>query len=142
MDESNPEHMPGEENQSSEPVQEPAGAEIPVSSPGEIASEMRTLGMLCHLLGIFTSFVGPLILWVIKKDESEFVEDQGREALNFQLTMLIGWAISFVSSFFCIGFLLAPAIWLVTIIFGIIACVEANKGVRYRYPICLRMVTQ
>ena len=95
--------------------------------------------MLCHLLGIFTGFVGPLIIWLIKKDQQPFVDDQGKEALNFQLTMVI-------LSLACIlGFCFAPfliaGVQVVRIVFSIIATVQANSGVAYRYPICFRMVS-
>src|SRR4051794_33293223 len=51
-----------------------------------------TMGMLCHLLGIFTSFLGPLIIWLMKKDQSPWVDDQGKESLNFQIVALIATA--------------------------------------------------
>ena len=53
----------------------------------------RTFGMLAHLLGAFTSFVGPLVIWMIKKEESPFVDDQGKEALNFQITIGLGYLV-------------------------------------------------
>lgn len=148
MDVPNQENTPQEENQPNPQPKEPSAAQSfepqseTATADEAISPDSRTLAMVSHLLGIFTSFVGPLILWLIKKDESKFVEDQSREALNFQLTMLIGQLIGVATSPFCIGFIIMPAVGLVTLIFGIIACVEANKGVRYRYPICLRMVTQ
>src|ERR1700761_2896163 len=55
-----------------------------------------TMGMLCHLLGIPIGFLGPLIIWLVKKDTSPFVDDQGKEALNFQITRLIATAACFV----------------------------------------------
>src|SRR4051794_22840279 len=61
-----------------------------------------TMGMLCHLLGIFTGFLGPLIIWLLKKDEHPFIDDQGKEALNFQIVAML-------ATFACLlGFCLAP----------------------------------
>jgi hypothetical protein len=115
-----------------------AGA-LPYAGPAPTADD-RTMGMLAHLLGIFTGFVGPLIIWMVKREQSPFVDDQGREALNFQLTMLIGWLIAGASTAVCIGFLLMPAVLVVAIIFGVIGAMAANKGEAYRYPINIRFI--
>jgi hypothetical protein len=96
--------------------------------------------MLCHLLAIFTSFLGPLIVWLIKKDEHSFVDEQGKEALNFQITALIAYLASGLLTFVCIGALLLPAVAIVDLIFCIMACIATNKGEHYRYPISLRIV--
>jgi uncharacterized Tic20 family protein len=103
-------------------------------------SDDRTMAMLAHLLGILTAFIGPLIIWLMKKEQSPFVDDQGKEALNFQLTLLIGWVASVALSAVCIGFLLMPAVFICAIIFGILASVAANKGEAYRYPINIRFI--
>jgi uncharacterized Tic20 family protein len=102
--------------------------------------DSKTMGMLAHLLGIFLGFIGPLIIWLLKKDTSPFVDDQGKESLNFQLVILIGYVISFATSFLCIGFLLFPLIWLFAVIFSIIATIQANNGVAYRYPVNIRFI--
>jgi len=102
-------------------------------------------GMLAHILGAVTSFVGPLVIWLIKKDESPFVNDQGKEALNFQITILIGYVVAGIVSVIpfigCVGMILMPALGIVGLIFGILGGVEANKGVAYRYPFALRLVS-
>ncbi len=141
------------ENESSvRPDSTPPGAGVPpleynVPPVGSAAymgpppsSEDRTMGMLCHLLAIFTGFLGPLIIWLVKKDQSPFVDDQGKEALNFQLTMLIGWVIAFVTSFFCIGFFIGAALVVVNLVFCILATIKANQGIAYRYPINIRFI--
>ena len=99
----------------------------------------RTMGMLCHLLGIFTFFIGPLIIWVMKKDESPFVNDQGKEALNFQITTAIATVLCFFG--FCIAPLLILAVNIVRIVFSIIATIKANQGIPYRYPVTLRLIS-
>ena len=116
------------------------GSEPPQELARPENNEAKTMGMLCHLLGIFTSFVGPLIIWLTKKDQSKFVDQQGKEALNFQLTMLIGFIAGGITSCIGIGFIILPAVQVVSLIFGILATVEANKGNPYRYPICIRFI--
>jgi len=104
----------------------------------------RTFGMLAHLLGAITSFVGPLVIYLIKKEESPFVEDQGKEALNFQITIAIGILASVVLTMVpfvgCFTFFVGPAIGVVGLIFSIIACLKANEGEAYRYPFALRLI--
>lgn len=103
------------------------------------------MGMLSHILGAVTSFLGPLIIWLIKKDESPFVDDQGKEALNFQITVLIGYVVAGVLSFVpfvgCLTMILFPALGITSLIFGILGGLEANKGVAYRYPFALRLIS-
>lgn len=106
----------------------------------------RTWGMLCHLTALsgfiipFGSILGPLIIWLIKKDEMPFVDDQGKEALNFQITMLIAFIISFVLMFILIGFVLMGVVAIFDIVMLIIASIKANEGVRYRYPYAIRLI--
>lgn len=119
---------------------------LPGPGQGKLSDkDDKLFGMLAHLLGALTSFVGPLVIWLIKKEESPFVDDQGREALNFQITVLIGFVVSFVLSFLpfvgCVTMLLFPAIGIASLIFGILGCVEANKGTAYRYPFALRLIS-
>ena len=102
--------------------------------------EARQMAMLAHLLGALFGFIGPLIIWLVKKDSSPFVDDQAKEALNFQLSMLIGYVVSGALAYVCIGFFTAIAIWLMSLIFGIIGGMKASEGQYYRYPITIRMI--
>ncbi len=99
--------------------------------------------MLAHLLGALLGFLGPLIIWMTKKDTSAFVDDQGKEALNFQLTVLIIHLVGFVLVVVSCGFLffipLVP--WMLQLIFGIIGSTKANQGEYYRYPFTIRMIS-
>lgn len=108
-------------------------------------SEEKTMGMLAHLLGAVTNFLGPLILWLVKKEESPFVNDQAKEALNFQITIAIGYLgasiLGMVPVVQCVSFLLFPVFWVIGIVFGILGCLAANKGQVYRYPFALRLVS-
>ena len=92
------------------------------------------------LMGI-PSIVGPLVIWLIKKNDYEFVDDQGKEAVNFHLTMLFATIVSLVLVCVGIGFFLLAAVAIVAVIFAILAHVQANNGVRYRYPLTLRLIT-
>jgi uncharacterized Tic20 family protein len=97
-------------------------------------SDERLWALLAHLAILVLSIIGPLIIWLVKKDESRFVEDQAKEALNFQISVLI---VSLISLVTCIGpFVVAIG----AIIYGILAAMEANKGVYYRYPYTFRLI--
>ncbi|MBN1514953.1 DUF4870 domain-containing protein [Candidatus Sumerlaeota bacterium] len=104
-------------------------------------SEERGWAMAAHLLPLAGfSFFGPLIIWLIKKDVSEFVEDQARESLNFQLTLLVGVIIGICTSFIGVGVLLLIFLSIFMVIIEIIATVKVNQGERYRYPLCIRFI--
>ncbi len=109
--------------------------------------DARLFAMLSHLLGIFTCFVGPLIIWAVKKEENAFVADQSKEALNFQITVLIGYGIIFVLSGLlapigigCVISLAGIAVGIAALIFSIIGSIAANEGKTYRYPFAVRLV--
>lgn len=127
----------------------PPMALAPAPAPEEFLSEdTKTLAMVFHLLGIFTGFVGPLILWLVKKDENNaFLDHHGRESLNFQLTvalvMVCLGALTFVLMLVVIGVLLIPvliAIPVIALVFEIIAAIAAQRGEWYRYPLAFRFV--
>ncbi|MFA9476755.1 DUF4870 domain-containing protein [Phycisphaerales bacterium AB-hyl4] len=99
------------------------------------------MALVAHLLGILLSVIGPLIIWLIKKDDSKFVDDQGKEALNFQITILIAYLISSVLTTVLIGCLLLPIVIIVNIVFCIIAAMKSKEGIRYRYPFALRLIS-
>jgi uncharacterized protein len=103
-------------------------------------SDSNTMGMLCHLLGIFTWFIGALIIWLIKKDQDEFVNDQGKEAINWQITAVIIYFAGALTACIGIGILVMIAAWVLDIIFCIMGAVTAAKGIKYRYPICIRLI--
>jgi uncharacterized protein len=125
---------------------EPPRTNAPVVPMSE--SDERTWALYCHLASYamyvipavgLANILGPLIVWHIKKGESEFVDDQGKESVNFQLSMTI---YSLLLSPLCLIGL--PAIfitWLASIIMPIVAGMAAQKGERYRYPLTLRIVT-
>lgn len=111
------------------------------------SAQERQWAMFSHLAAFFGfiipfgSILGPLVIWLIKKDTMPFVSDQGKEALNFNITVAIAVLVSWVLVFILIGFLLLPAVVIFWIVFVIIATVKANEGVAYRYPLTLRLVS-
>lgn len=104
------------------------------------SNDDRNLAMLAHLLGIVSSFVGALIIWLIKKDQSAFIDEQGKEALNFQITIVLGFVIAGALTFILIGALLIPLLWIANLVFCILAAVATSKGEHYKYPFAIRLL--
>ncbi|MFI7421018.1 DUF4870 domain-containing protein [Nonomuraea sp. NPDC049684] len=119
----------------------PAGPYVPGRFGPRRGSDDTTMAMLAHLLGLLVSWVGPLVIYLMKKDESPYVRDQAAEALNFQITMFIGYAVAIVLSLVLVGLLLFPIIWIVSLIFHVQAAIATNRGENYRYPFAIRLVT-
>lgn len=103
-------------------------------------SEERSWAMGCHLIALVAHFVGPLIFWLVKRESSPFIDEQGKEALNFQISILIYYMVAVFLCFLFIGFLLAPAVIIFDLVFVIIAAVKANNGENFRYPMCIRFI--
>jgi uncharacterized Tic20 family protein len=114
----------------------------PVSSPpAEVSKDARTWGMLCHLSALsgyiglpFGHILGPLIVWLIKKNDFPFVDDQGKESLNFQITLTIVAILCFPFMIILIGIPMLLAVAVLGVVFAIIGAVKANGGETYRYP--------
>ncbi|PZO33817.1 MAG: DUF4870 domain-containing protein [Leptolyngbya sp.] len=108
--------------------------------------ESRMWAMLAHLSALsgfiipFGSILGPLIIWLIKRDEMSFVNDQAKEALNFNISMTIYMLVSLVLVFVVIGIPLMIVLGIAWLVLAILAAVKANEGVAYRYPLTLRLV--
>lgn len=98
------------------------------------------LAMLAHLLGIFTGFLGALVVWLVKKDQSAFIGQEAAEALNFQLTVMIGYVICSVLTVIVIGLVMFPVLYIINIVFCILGAMAASKGTGYRYPFALRLI--
>lgn len=112
----------------------------PTPTPGDGGgnSDERMWAMFAHLAPVVGfGIIGALVIWLIKKEESAFVADQAKEALNFQLSTLIAVLICGVT---LVGVILWPVIGVGSLIMGVMAGVEANKGVYYRYPYNFRMI--
>jgi uncharacterized protein len=111
-----------------------------------LSAESRQWGMFAHLSALigflipFGNILGPLIIWQIKKAEMPFVDDQGKEALNFQITVFIAVIVCIVLSFVLIGLLLLPVVGIAALVLTIMAGMKANAGETYRYPFTLRLI--
>ncbi len=110
------------------------------------AKAERNWAMFCHFAALagylipFGHILGPLIVWLLKKDVYPLVEDQGKEALNFQLTVTIYLFAALLLSFVMIGVLLLFALALFELIFIVVAAVRSSAGELYRYPLTLRFI--
>jgi hypothetical protein len=126
----------------SEAPHEPPDGELP-----ELTSDAKNWAMFCHLAGflgfgmpIVGHVVGPLIIWLLKREEHPFIDHQGKEAINFQISMVIYGAIIAPTLCIVIGFFLLPLLFVTDVILIIIAAVSASKGEPYRYPLTIRLV--
>ncbi|KII34537.1 MULTISPECIES: DUF4870 domain-containing protein [Pseudomonas] len=114
---------------------------LPTPSP-----EARQWAMFCHLsafLGVWLPFghlIGPLILWQWKRDTDPFIDAQGKEALNFQITVALVSGICYLLMLILIGFALLPLVLIGAIVLSIIAGLKANDGLPYRYPFTWRLI--
>ncbi len=104
--------------------------------------------MLCHVAGfggyllpLAGSIVLPMILWLIKRDDHPFIDDQGREALNFQLTLIVFYIVAGILVLLLVGFLFLLLIPLYQIVMIIVAAVKSHGGERFRYPLTIRFLS-
>lgn len=104
------------------------------------SNDEKNIVTITHLGGILFSFIPSLVVWLLKKDDSEYIAAQAKEALNFQVTLLLAQFIAYILIFILVGFLLLGLIWLFNIVFCIIAAVKSSKGENYRYPLTLRLI--
>jgi len=130
------EEQPQAEQQSQEQVETP-----------QISKDARMWAMFCHLagLGIFIiplvgNIVAPLVIWQLKKDDDPFINDQGKEAVNFQISITVYSIISMLLFVACVGPFLLGAVIIVDLILLLIAAVKANNGQAYNYPFTIRLI--
>jgi uncharacterized Tic20 family protein len=139
------------QNQPEEPPEPPSQPDpTPPPTPGVTVSstpgpplsdaDSKLWAMLAHLLAIVGSFVAPLVIWLVFKDRSSFVDEHGKEALNFQIAVTIAGLASLVLTVVCIGYFLGLAVAIADIVFCILAGLEAQKGNAYKYPVTLRLI--
>jgi uncharacterized Tic20 family protein len=123
----------------------------PTSSPPPptsiTSSEVRTWSVLCHasaLLGLFFHFVGhllgPLLVWLIKRGDAPEIDANGKESLNFQISMLIYDAVAAILCLVVIGIPILIALWVLNTVFVIIASIKTSEGKIYRYPFTIRFL--
>ncbi|GAB6933879.1 DUF4870 domain-containing protein [Calditerricola satsumensis] len=106
--------------------------------------QARMWATVCHLAALAGYIVpmghvfGPLVVWLLKRHDSPFVDDQGKEALNFQLSLTLYGLVAALLVFVLIGLPLLLALLVIQVVFVIIAAVKANEGQTYRYPMSIR----
>jgi uncharacterized Tic20 family protein len=119
----------------------------PVSDPtGLPTQDERTWGMAAHLAALagfivpFGNIIGPLVVWLLRREHSAFVAAHAKEAMNFNITVALGALLCAVLLQLSIGVLLGAALVIFWLIMTIVAALKANEGERYRYPFTLRLV--
>lgn len=124
----------------------------PAVEPGQqeaslvLTKEERNWGMFCHvavfagLVVPFANIIAPLVLWLLKKEEMPFVDYNGKEVINFQLTMMIAVFVSWLLIVIVIGFLLLTLIGIFTLVVTVIGIIKASDGEYYRYPLTIRFL--
>ncbi|MFN7251462.1 MAG: DUF4870 domain-containing protein [Anaerobacillus sp.] len=105
-----------------------------------VEQEERTLAMLIYLISFFTAFIGPLVIWLLKKDESEFIDHHGREYFNFLISFTIYGIISTILIILLIGIFLLIVLGIAAFILTIIAAIRAYEGEHYRFPFIFRIL--
>ncbi len=112
----------------------------------EMNKDVRMWAMICHLSALvgyiipFGNIIGPLVVWQVKKDESPFIDEHGREAVNFQIAYMIYAIIPLLLSIILIGIPLLLILAIAQVVFVIIAAIKANSGESYKIPFIFRLV--
>ncbi|MGJ9382484.1 hypothetical protein CR203_10155 [Salipaludibacillus neizhouensis] len=105
-----------------------------------ISKEEKTLAMLIYLISYFTVFIGPVIIWILKKDESEFIDYHGKEYLNFLISITVYSIISGLFVLILIGILMLAIVGVAGFILTIIAAIKAYDGEYYKFPLIFRLI--
>lgn len=120
--------------------------EIIPKDPNPTAEE-RNWATICHLaaflgliIPIFGYLIGPTVVWYLKRDQLPLVREQGKEAINFQITMTIAWIFCGLLGFILIGYLLLVPLAIFNAVSVVIAAVKTSSGINYRYPYSLRLI--
>lgn len=114
----------------------------PLGDTSGISQDDKTMAMLAYILGIFTGFIGPLVLWLIKKDQSKFVGYHAMQALLLHAVVTIGYFLSGFLMAVLVGFLTLPVFGLLGLVFSILAGLAANKGEWYDIPVIGKIARQ
>lgn len=116
-------------------------------SASQSSGDSRQMAGLAHLLGIITGFLAPLIIWLMKKDSDEFAAKHAKEALNFQITVVLLYVVNITLGTFlwfiwlAFGWLISLAIFVVTVWWAIMGYQAASKGAEYKYPVAIRPIS-
>jgi uncharacterized Tic20 family protein len=106
----------------------------------EPSSDDRTFAMLIYVSSFFTTIIGPLIIWLLKKDQSPLLDKHGKEYFNFVISYAIYTLIGFITIFLFIGFIILPVVGLLGFIFTIVGAIKAYNGEWYRIPLTIPFI--
>jgi uncharacterized Tic20 family protein len=127
------------------PYDSPAGA--PRDGGPSASADERTWAMIAHFsaLAAFIAppiggVLGPLVVWLAKREHSAFASEAAKEAMNFNIAVLLGYLVCALLIFVFIGFLLGAALFVFWLVMTVVAGIKASEGVHYRYPVSLRLV--
>lgn len=120
---------------------------VEASSEGPSKNE-RQWAMGCHLIGLCgvivpfpaAGLIGALVLWLVKREDGAFIDDQGKESLNFQISLLIYSVACLILTFIGIGVLLFFPLIVFGLVCIILAAIKASEGTAFRYPACIRLI--
>ncbi|MCH8564382.1 DUF4870 domain-containing protein [Nesterenkonia sp. LB17] len=114
----------------------------PAAQPGVPvgAGEEQGWGVAMHLGGVFLSWLVPLVLWLVFRERSRMLDDHGKEALNFQITLFIAYIVGAATTIILIGFLILFLAWVLSVVFSILAAIAAYNRRPYRYPLTIRFI--
>jgi uncharacterized Tic20 family protein len=118
-------------------------------------ADERTYAMVIHGSGAVSSVVAlttwgsstlvfffvPLVMWLVKRKESPFLDDHGKEAVNFQISLLVYTLAAYILHVICIGVILVPAISVLAVVGSSLGIAAAHRGEYFRYPACLRFLS-
>ena len=105
-----------------------------------VNNDERLLAAGIYVLSIFFPVLAPLVIWLIKKDESSFIDFHGREYFNFLISYTVYFIVAGISTILLIGFVLLPVLGLMLFVFTIIAAIKAYEGNEYRFPLIFRLI--
>ena len=126
---------PGGENQAGAQAAFESSEEEAAHQP-EMSRDARNMAILCHLLGI-VGFFAPLVIWLIEREKHRFVDEHGREAMNYQVSLLLYYLVSSLLAPLIIGLFMLGVLTVLHIVLAIIAAVQAGQGKPWRYPIAI-----
>jgi len=104
------------------------------------SNDDKNIATVTHLSGILFTFIPSLIVWLLKKNDNEYLSAQAKEALNFQITILLAQFVAGILVAILVGFLLLGIIWLFNLVLCVVAAISTSNGETYRYPLSLRLI--
>jgi len=125
-----------ESSQTNQPAQRPQ-----YDSSNSVGMDVNTYNLLMHLSSLVFGFLGPLVMWLISKDKDPRIDEHGKEAVNFQISLILYYILCVIGFFLIVGIFLIFAVLAIQIIFTIIAAVKASNGESYRYPLTIRFIS-